>query len=870
MSFFFQEVKHKKTATEDQIEQLHCLECEACPLRKEENLNPQIEPHGDPNAKIYVLGEAPGREEDEKAEPFVGPTGKLLKGSLSRVVLKTHGMTPETSTIKDLNEITYSFIRFNNTVRTRPPRNREPTWQEMECCRPSVEADIEAVKPNIIIGVGNVPLRWMFDQDGITKWRGRLIPVKVGSHSCWFYPVFHPAGLLRQRFKGPRGKVIKSPNEKVFDRDILWVLKNHKKLPSPTIPELDEILTGIEYTEDDFELVNYWLSEIEEWPIASIDLETNGLRPYAKDGRIISISFSNGEKSYAFPLNHRESKWTDEQLEFLLARLRKIFSRNRQFIFHNASFDLEWLLFNLGNSIARKSVCHDSMAQAYVLDTRQGMLSLDFLCLQYFGFNLKAISDINIKKIEDEPLDKLLKYNALDTKYTFKLFELQQDIIELEGLEDVYKEQIRRIPTTVLTQLKGLDVDQAVVEKFNSKLEKSIEDIRTEISSLDVIKKYQNITNTEFNPASPKQVGDVLHNYLNRKEGYRGENASYTTASDVLEKIDHPLAKCVHNFRTEAKLLNSFVRGLRANGGKYLHPDGKLHPNFNTMFTATRRLSSSNPNGQNFPSRHRKEIRSQVHAPEGHLLVACDYGQIEARVIGMASEDKFLCKALWENYDIHMEWAERIAHAYPARVGGKKFLSDKQAMKNLRTDVKNQFVFPLFYGSWYKSVAADTHIPENVCRQLEQEFWELFEGVHKWQESLSQFYEEHYYLESMTGFKYHAPLDRNKLYNYPIQGTASDIVVDAMNKLSEYSTETGQEQFQAILNIHDDLTFALPEKSIDKDLEIIIDTMLGCDFDFISVPLAIEVSIGPNWYNLDDFGVFSSDNWEKIDAENKC
>lgn len=855
MSFYFENIKNKKTATSEQIGMLHALECEACPLNNSPNCHhPKMDPSGDPKADIYVLGEAPGSEEDRQGEPFVGQSGKLLKGVLTKAVLKVTGTDPKKAQFPEINEAAKGFIRFNNVIRTHPPRNRDPAWQEMECCRPSVIADIEKVKPKLVIGVGNIPLRWAFDDDGITKWRGQLIPVKIGKHVCWYYPVLHPAAILRQRStKGTPGA-----QEKVFEEDLLWCFQHAHKLEPPEIPTEEEIVSDIRFSED-YEKSISLLEEVLEWSEFAVDIETNDLRPYGDDSRILSIAFSNGEETISVPVEHSILDWTEAEVAEVYELLSEILSdKTKTIVAHNLAFELEWFCYFLSKELmARQAKWQDTMAQAYVLDTR--LLSLDFLCLKNFGFRLKQLSSVDQKNIEKEPIDKLLRYNALDAKWTYWLYLLQSEEVEKAKLEDVYSEQIRRIPTTVLTQLKGLLVDQDKVEFFVESLTNQIEELKIDISKQAAVRTYEDKYG-EFNPSSPKQVAVVLSEILHITKGYRGPNASYTTASSVLEQISHPFARNIIEFRQTSKLLNTFVKGLRKKG-KYLWPDGKLHPNFNTMFTTTRRLSSSNPNGQNFPSRRHKEIRSQVIPPKDHMFAACDYGQIEARIIGAASGDSFLCKALWEDYDIHMEWAERIAKAYPARVGGTEYLKDEAALKLLRTDIKNSFVFPLFYGSWYKPVAADTGIPDHICKQLEEEFWKTFSGVKDWQESLSKFYEKNFFLTSLTGFIYRAPLDRNKLYNYPIQGTASDVVVDAMNRLSEHAISSNKWQFQPCLNIHDDLTFALPESSLDEDLDFIIEQMLDCKFSFLSVPISVEVSVGYDWYNLEEVGTYSSKDW---------
>ncbi len=193
------------------------------------------------------------------------------------------------------------------------------------------------------------------------------------------------------------------------------------------------------------------------------------------------------------------------------------------------------------------------------------------------------------------------------------------------------------------------------------------------------------------------------------------------------------------------------------------------------------------------------------------ILMEFDHGQLEARVIAMFSQDKVFVKALWERYDVHAEWARRIALAYPSRIGGKKNLDDKAVMKTFRNDVKNQFVFPLFFGATLGKTAHELSIPVEAIQPLYDEFWRTFSGVKAYQETMEAFYRKHGYVSCLTGRRRHAPLSYNQIINSPIQGTASDLVVDAMDRLSEMDIW----EYQACLNVHDSLMFVIEEDELE-------------------------------------------------------
>lgn len=245
-----------------------------------------------------------------------------------------------------------------------------------------------------------------------------------------------------------------------------------------------------------------------------------------------------------------------------------------------------------------------------------------------------------------------------------------------------------------------------------------------------------------------------------------------------------------------------------------------------------------------------------------HILVAIDYGQIEARVIAMASKDKRFVKALWDRYDVHTDWAKRIARIYPRRISGREFLKDPKAMKNFRTDIKNQWTFPLFFGAQLSSVATYLKIPEDVLERPFADFQQEFSGIFEWQKTLIKFYNENGYVENLFKRRRRAPISKNELINTPIQSTACEIVMDGMNRLSEYADKTEDWYYQPIIQIHDELIFKLPVDELDKYLEKIITEMLRMDFPWINVPITLEVSIGPNLLNMEEIMTCSSDDWQ--------
>lgn len=825
---------------------LHKLGCKACPLDQSDT---KVAPTGSDKPLVYILGEASGRTEVEEGEQFVGESGQLLRSNIPRAFR--------------------SRVRFNNTIESHPPANRTPEPIEIECCRPRVAGDIERTKPKAIFGFGNVPLAWATEFNGITVWRGRRTPVRIGNHTCWYYPMLHPAYLLRQRRRDSM-----SEEERMFVFDLKRAFAEVESLPEPVVHTAADARRNIEIINGDLPALRKALKWAAQQPVTGIDYETNALRPYVEGAKILSAAVATADRAIAFALRHPEAEWTDKELPIVEGLWAEFLREAKGVkIAHNLAFEQEWTGFFFGWDLLRAGRWEDTAVQAVILDERRGKmspgpLSLEFLVQQYFGFNLKKLANVDRKRLADTPIEAVLLYNAPDARYAALLWEKQKARIETDGLVEAYELALRRVPTCVLTQAAGVEVNFAEVKRLQKKYAAEIKKAEEDIANLPVIQEYKRKTGKDFGPLSNPDVITVFRDYLKRSEvlveDKYTKKQKYSADESVLTQIDHPLSKLLLKLRKATKRKSTYVDPLDPNDkNTVIYPDGLSHAQYNTIFAETGRLSCSEPNWQNIPKRteEARELRKSVTAKLNRVILAVDYGQIEARVIAMATKDERFCKALWERYDIHMEWAERLAHAYPARVGGKKNLTDKKAMKDFRTDVKNQWTFPLFFGARLSSAAGYLKIPEDVIKPHYNEFWKQFSGVKAWQDKLLDFYNEHGYVECLTGRRRRGPLSLNQVYNSPVQGTAAEIVCDAMSRLSEI----GDPVYQPNMNIHDDLTWTrIPANRVDEIAERIITEMLDVPFEWAKiVPVSVEMSIGANWLAMEDFGTFSSDEWRK-------
>jgi len=275
-------------------------------------------------------------------------------------------------------------------------------------------------------------------------------------------------------------------------------------------------------------------------------------------------------------------------------------------------------------------------------------------------------------------------------------------------------------------------------------------------------------------------------------------------------------------------------------------------------------------NLQNFPRVENIEIRNVICAPKNHLIVSFDYAQLEARVLAMASKDKVFCQAIWdggENSDTHYRWTDRILKDCPDLL-----TKNHITRKEFRDDNKSNWTFAIFYGSIIESIVSyygKTYgVKENIIREIYEEFWKVYTDVKKWQESVVEFYNTHGYSISLTGRRRHGPLSINKIINFPIQSTASyDICLCAGDRLAEQAWLLKKPQYQYVINVHDDLTFYIPKKTLEEDILFIAKEMVRPTYDFIIVPLEVECSIGTNWGKLEGIGKWNSKDFKFMEEK---
>lgn len=827
------------------IQAMQQLGCKACPRRDSRCHTPRMEPTGPQSAEVLVLWPTPTATDDKAGEMASGQTGEVV-----RDYLRQHG------------------IKAQHMAAVRCHEIEAPAVNETECCRGYGVEHIRQFKPRVIVGVGDAPLAWAtgYTSGNAMAFRGRKFPVNIGGHVCWFVCVAQP--YFKRGTQGKR----RSEHEIALDHDLAAVRQLLDSNRSPWVAPQPydkgvELITGAE--PGDMQRLEDALNWAAVQPLCAVDYETNGFRPHMENPLIWCASFGTYERAVSFCMDDPRGWGTEGRMrqvrglwgEFLL------FSNTK--VVHNLGMELEWTEFFWGKKALFHTQWEDTMIMAYVLDGRAGTKALEVQTLLEFGFNLKAQSTVDFRDWLRTPVLQGLRYNGMDGKWTHRLAGALTDELHEQGMHDIYEGRRRLAPVLTAAAAKGVPVDREFADSYDKELEEVTRKVERELGNCPEVRQYERKFG-RFSPSNPDNVLKLLRDVCDRDEVKREDrdgNVKWTTDEEALGAIpdkEVPSASLVLRHRAVEKLRGTYLEPIRS--GRVISPhDNRIHTRFTSTRAITGRLASDDPNLQNIPTRtpEGRRIRHAIMAELDGWIAALDYGQIEARVIGMASEDDNLMRYQWSDYDIHGHWAKRITEEYPKVKDWivKTFSVDweEKGHKTLRQETKNKWVFPQFFGSAARSCAASLHIPEDVADKLAKEFWDEFKGVRRWQTWLMKFFEKHLYVETLDGFRRRGPMSLNEIINHPIQGTAARIVTAAMTELGELAVEEDDEELQSNLNIHDDLSHWLADPTLGPKLQRIAAVMCRPRFKWITVPIIVEAKVGPRWDQLEEVAVFRSD-----------
>ena len=417
---------------------------------------------------------------------------------------------------------------------------------------------------------------------------------------------------------------------------------------------------------------------------------------------------------------------------------------------------------------------------------------------------------------------------------------LRQEV-EQAGLLKLYEEMdLPLVPVLARMEHAGVKIDRSALGEMSSRLEQEIAAKGKEIYAS---------AGCEFNINSPKQLGDVLFNRLNLPKPVKyGKGKTISTAVDVLEELaeSHEIPRMVLDYRQLSKLKSTYVDALPL----LLNlTSGRLHTTFAQAATATGRLSSVNPNLQNIPIRTElgREIRAAFTAEPGHVLLTADYSQIELRLLAHYSKDRLLVEAFRNGDDIHTLTASQVFGVPPLMV---------TADHRRQAKVVN---FGIVYGLSAFGLSQNLGIEPSEARQFIDAYFQKYSGVRGFIDKTLEEVRGSGKVKTLFGRVRPIPDINSKntnlrgfaertAVNTPLQGTAADLIKIAMIRIDAAIRDRGLKS-RMTLQVHDELVFEVPEGELDVMRSLVKELMENAHP--LTVPLLVEIGVGPNWRDLE-------------------
>ncbi|WP_395789045.1 DNA polymerase I [Aquimonas sp.] len=582
------------------------------------------------------------------------------------------------------------------------------------------------------------------------------------------------------------------------------------------------------------------VAELEAAELICFDTETTSLD--ALRAELVGLAFATRAGAAVYlPLAHRYPG-APAQLDrsLVLERLRPVLEDpTRPKLAQNAKYDIHVLR---EHGIEVRGLQHDSMLESFVLNSTASRHDMDSLAKNYLGYTPIAYSEVagkGAKQISfaDVDLDLARDYSAEDADITLRLHRTLWPRLQAEpSLAKVYAE----IELPLVQVLADIEAVGVLIDA--DELRRQSQDLGRRM--LELQKQGFELAGRAFNLDSPKQLGALLFDELGLPALVKTPGGAPSTNEEALEAIAdrHELPKLILDYRGLAKLRGTYTEKLPE---AINTRTGRVHTSFHQTGAATGRLSSSDPNLQNIPIRTEdgRRIRRAFIAPPGRRIVACDYSQIELRIMAHLSEDPGLLSAFAGGQDVHRATAAEVFGLPLEDVGADQ----RRAAKAIN--------FGLMYGMSAFGLAKQLGIDRGEAQDYIALYFARYPGVQGYMERVRQQAREYGYVETVFGRRLYlndiharqqglrAGAERAAV-NAPMQGSAADIIKRAMLDLHAW-LKGRQSQAQMVLQVHDELVFECAEDFVDTLVAEATQRMQGAVQ--LRVPLVVDSGVGANW-----------------------
>lgn len=835
--------------------------------------NPKFAMRGNFEKGIMNIISMPTSMEDSSGQTYKSKEGRYLEKALGEMGIDLHA-----------DCINGHAIRCN--VNT-------PSFDYVDCCRKGIMEAIKAHKPKVIVLYGDMALysviggRWKKDLGNINKWNGYLIPDQ--ELGCWILPLLEP------------GKVMDSKNkvEPTIFKNNLLKLQTALDTPFPKYEE-PHIIT----LEDDLSV----LDKIQSGLVA-FDYETTGIKPHEPGHRIVCASVAVSEnKVYVFKLPD-----TRQQLKPFLDLLQR---KEVGKIAQNMKFEDTWT--NVRLRVPVNGWVYDTMLAAHVMDNRTGVKGLKFQAYVHLGvidYNsdiapyLKATDNTNTNSINkimqlfEKPggTQALLKYCALDSIYEYRLAMKSKPYMlgtvgesPISPSNSSYPHAYNLLHEGTLALAKaerqGLRIDIEYCETQKHRLTKKIEALEKQFYDTAFYRQWCHASKSTVNINSDQQLAFFLYSVRKVKPTKLSESGKGSTDEEALKSLNIPELDLLIKRGKLLKIRDTYLDAFMREQSK-----GYLHPFFNLHIAKTYRSSSQNPNFQNIPKRDTetmKLVRDAIFPRPGNQLLEMDFSGIEVAIAACYHKDPNMIKYIMDpTTDMHGDMAAQIFMI-------KNWDRKCKDHKYLRGATKNSFVFPQFYGDYYRNCASNicgnwlslsmeipwkkgmgykfedgSHISDLLIskgitsyekfvshmEKIEKDFWgKRFAVYAKWKETHYENYIKTGYVTLYTGFTCGGVMFKNDVINYPVQGAAFHCLLWMFIQLSKAFEEKGMNT-KLVGQIHDAVVLDVHPDELQEVYALIIEygtKKLLEAFKWINVPLSIEAELCPvdgSWATKQDW-----------------
>jgi DNA polymerase-1 len=557
---------------------------------------------------------------------------------------------------------------------------------------------------------------------------------------------------------------------------------------------------------------------------------------------LVGLSFCTeaGRAAY-LPVGHIYPGAPDQLgLDHALARLKPLLEDpGRPKVGQHIKYDMN-VLSHYGVEVG--GVAFDTMLESYVFNSTGSRHDMDSLALKYLGHQTTHYEDIAGKGARQIPFSQVSiedasHYAAEDADITLKLHQhlwprLQQEPTLANVLQEI---EIPLVPVLARMEQRGVLIDGKLLTRQSTELSRQI--MKLEQESHEAAEQ-------PFNLGSPKQLQQILFEKLGLPVIRKTPKGQPSTAEDVLQElaVDYELPSLILEYRSLSKLKSTYTDKLP----EQINPKtGRVHTSYHQAVAATGRLSSSDPNLQNIPIRTPlgRRIREAFIAPEGYLVMACDYSQIELRIMAHLSGDTGLLTAFHDKLDVHQATASEVFGVPREKVDGDQ----RRAAKAIN--------FGLMYGMSAFGLSRQLKIGRAEAQAYMDTYFMRYPGVKQYMEDTREKAREQGYVETLFGRRLYLPdinasnMQRRQgaeraAINAPMQGTAADIIKRAMISVDDW-LQNDRADAHLVMQVHDELVLEVRETELENVRNEVVKRMSGAAS--LDVPLIVDTGHGPDW-----------------------